>query len=72
MPIFYGNPFCPLLPKRLPVHSVIGMPIKVGKNVSPSEEEVSEVHDEYLKALSELFDDHKSKLGLSDLVLELI
>jgi 2-acylglycerol O-acyltransferase 2 len=33
LPVFYGNKFCPLLPKRLPIHSVVGVPLKVRRKV---------------------------------------
>ena len=72
MPIFYGNPLCPPLPKRRPVNTVIGTAIRVQKNAAPSEDEVDAVHAQYLKALSALFEHHKERLGLQHLVLEII
>jgi 2-acylglycerol O-acyltransferase 2 len=45
---------------------------KVPLNTAPSEQEVDEMHAQYLKALSELFEEHKARLGFPELELELI
>ena len=74
MPFFWGNPICPLLPKRVPVHSVVGKPIPMpSPKSSPfSEEEVHATHAKYVEAVKELFEAHKGKWGYSKLQLELV
>lgn len=46
---------------RIPITTVVGAPIHVQENLSPSEEEVDEVHGVFCKQIRELFDEHKSK-----------
>ncbi|XP_037029113.1 2-acylglycerol O-acyltransferase 1-like [Bradysia coprophila] len=46
---------------RVPINTVVGAPIHVEENISPTEEEVSEVHTLFCKQIRELFEEHKSK-----------
>ncbi|KAJ6617792.1 2-acylglycerol O-acyltransferase 2, partial [Pseudolycoriella hygida] len=46
---------------RVPVTTVFGAPIHVTENLSPSEEEVNEIHEVFCKEIRELFESHKSK-----------
>lgn len=43
----------------------VGAPIEVKQNPQPSPEEINSVHQKYIQALSDLFDDHKEKYGIS-------
>ncbi|KAI1708058.1 diacylglycerol acyltransferase domain-containing protein [Ditylenchus destructor] len=67
-PLFYGrgffNKYFGFLPFRTPINSVVGSPIDVKQNDSPSNEEIDAVHQEYCDQLSKLFDDHKEKYGI--------
>ncbi|KAK6167294.1 hypothetical protein SNE40_021360 [Patella caerulea] len=69
-PIFHGrgifNYNFGLVPYRRPLNSVVGAPINVEKNENPTTEEVDDLHDRYLKALTELFEKHKVKYGVSE------
>ncbi|KAL8191276.1 UNVERIFIED_CONTAM: 2-acylglycerol O-acyltransferase 2-A, partial [Gekko kuhli] len=48
-----------LLPYRRPIHTVVGKPIEVEKKLSPSPEEVDDLHEKYMEELSKLFEEHK-------------
>uniref|UniRef100_A0A0A9WJU0 Acyltransferase n=4 Tax=Lygus hesperus TaxID=30085 RepID=A0A0A9WJU0_LYGHE len=49
------------LPRPRPVTTVVGKPIVVAKNISPSKEEVDAVHKAFVSELVNLFEEHKSK-----------
>ncbi|KAI1708046.1 diacylglycerol acyltransferase domain-containing protein [Ditylenchus destructor] len=67
-PIFFGcglfNKYYGLLPFRTPINTIVGSPIDVKQNDSPSNEEIDAIHQEYCDQLSKLFDDHKEKYGI--------
>lgn len=44
---------------RVPITIVVGDPIHVEENVSPSEEQINEVHEIFCKQIRELFEKHK-------------
>lgn len=60
---FYGRGFSEnsfgFLPYRRPLTTVIGAPVEVVKNETPTQEEIDAVHAEFSDALVKLFDDHK-------------
>lgn len=47
------------IPRRHPITMVIGAPIKLEKNINPSNEMVEEIHQLFCKQLIELFETHK-------------
>ncbi|XP_075438056.1 diacylglycerol O-acyltransferase 2-like [Ascaphus truei] len=49
-----------------PITTVVGCPIPVPRSPVPSEEEVSQYHDLYIKGLQLLFQEHKVSCGLSE------
>ncbi|CAJ0588080.1 unnamed protein product [Cylicocyclus nassatus] len=49
-----------LLPHRRPITTVMGAPIRVDRLENPSEEDIDKLHAKYCKALTELFEAHKS------------
>ncbi|TKR57494.1 hypothetical protein L596_030749 [Steinernema carpocapsae] len=55
-----------LLPHRVPLNIVFGAPIPVEKVEHPTREQVEELHEKYLEALTELFDNHKVAYGISE------
>lgn len=61
---------CP--PCRKPITVVVGAPIAVEKNPSPSEELVASIHEQYTCALQQLFDGHKAKFGAADATLNIL
>uniref|UniRef100_A0A7I5E677 Acyltransferase n=1 Tax=Haemonchus contortus TaxID=6289 RepID=A0A7I5E677_HAECO len=69
LPLFYGRGVLQLnfgfLPHRRPIHTVVGAPIAVPKIPEPTDEEVDHVHRQYCKALEELFEQHKTRYGVS-------
>ncbi|XP_057606925.1 2-acylglycerol O-acyltransferase 2-like [Hippopotamus amphibius kiboko] len=60
-----------VVPHRRPITTVVGKPIEVQKTPHPSQEEVDELHQRYMKELSNLFEAHKLKYNVpSDQHLE--
>ncbi|XP_022098626.1 2-acylglycerol O-acyltransferase 2-A-like [Acanthaster planci] len=68
-PVFHGrgifNYSFGLLPFRRPISTVVGKALPVEKIVNPSNEEIDKVHWEYMNELRALFDEHKTKYGIS-------
>lgn len=66
LPLFLGRGVLQysfgLLPHRQPIHVVFGTPISCLKTAEPTQEQVDEVHAQYLCQLRQLFDDHKDSL----------
>ncbi|XP_040195963.1 2-acylglycerol O-acyltransferase 2 [Rana temporaria] len=53
-----------LMPYRRPIHTIVGKPIKVTENMTPSDEEVDKLHKLYMEELSELFEEHKTQFNV--------
>ena len=58
-----------LIPNRVPVNVVVGAPV-IFKNSSLNN--IDQCHEEYLAALTKLYDQHKSKYGYDHVELEII
>lgn len=43
---------------------LVGKPIEVTKTDSPTKEELDLLHSQYMKALTDLFEEHKEKYGI--------
>ncbi|KAM7338939.1 hypothetical protein ACRRTK_002423 [Alexandromys fortis] len=67
---FYGRGFTKnswgLLPYSQPVTTVVGEPLPLPKIENPSREIVVKYHTLYIDALRKLFDQHKTKFGISE------
>ncbi|CAO2623593.1 Acyl-CoA wax alcohol acyltransferase 2 [Lemmus lemmus] len=67
---FYGRGFTKnswgLLPYSQPVTTVVGKPLPLPKIENPSLETVLKYHTLYIDALRKLFDQHKTKFGISE------
>ncbi|XP_026480228.1 2-acylglycerol O-acyltransferase 1-like [Ctenocephalides felis] len=50
-----------IVPRRKPVTTVIGKPLEFQRNLDPSDEDIEKLHSEFTKAITELFEQHKSK-----------
>ncbi|NXS90562.1 MOGT2 acyltransferase, partial [Jacana jacana] len=55
-----------LIPYRRPIFTVVGKPIPVKRKHRPSEEEVDQVHQQYLNELCKLFEEHKDKYNIPE------
>jgi len=64
LPIFWArgifNYSFGLLPHRRSINTVVGKPIEVEKNPSPTKEEVAALHEVYMCELKKLFEEHKA------------
>ena len=50
----------------------VGKPIHVNQNVNPSTEDIGQLHDQYTRAVEELFETNKDKYGLGHVKLEIV
>ncbi|KAK5970495.1 hypothetical protein GCK32_002701 [Trichostrongylus colubriformis] len=68
VPFFYGRGLLQLnfgfLPHRKPINTVVGAPIAVSKVPEPSSDDVDRVHRQYCEALTELFEQHKTRFAM--------
>ncbi|XP_071951810.1 2-acylglycerol O-acyltransferase 2-B-like [Antedon mediterranea] len=68
-PVFHGrgifNYMFGIIPYRRPINTVVGKPIPVKQNPCPTEKEISKLHEEYKTQLEKLFNEYKSKFGVS-------
>ncbi|NXY13678.1 DGAT2 acyltransferase, partial [Atrichornis clamosus] len=69
--VFYGRGLTSVrsrgfLPYARPITTVVGEPVPVPKVEHPSRELVDRYHELYVRALLKLFDENKTKYGLSD------
>ncbi|XP_071951811.1 2-acylglycerol O-acyltransferase 2-A-like [Antedon mediterranea] len=67
-PIFHGrgifNYTMGIIPYRKPINTVVGKPIAISKDTSPSQEKVDRIHQEYVESLETLFEENKTKYGV--------
>nr|XP_004661044.1 acyl-CoA wax alcohol acyltransferase 2 [Jaculus jaculus] len=67
---FYGRGFTKnswgFLPYSQPVTTIVGEPLPLPKIENPSKETVAKYHALYIDALRKLFDQHKTKFGISE------
>ncbi|XP_043557992.1 2-acylglycerol O-acyltransferase 1-like isoform X2 [Chiloscyllium plagiosum] len=55
-----------LLPYRKPIYTIVGKPIIVQQNHTPSTEEIEALHKKYTDALNKLFEEHKVQYGIPE------
>jgi len=53
-----------IMPDPRPITVVVGSPISVERTEKPSEEQINELHSEYVRKLKELFDKHRDACGV--------
>jgi len=64
-PVIHGRGIVGILPFRRPVNVVVGGPLEVAKVLSPTEDQVDQVHQQYVARLVSLFETYKSDYGVS-------
>ncbi|XP_031428056.1 2-acylglycerol O-acyltransferase 2 [Clupea harengus] len=55
-----------VIPYRKPINTVVGKPIRVEKKEKPSSDELDDLHQVYMDALSKLFEEHKGNYGVPE------
>lgn len=74
--IFYGRGVLQYtwgyMPFREKIVTIVGKPIHVDKNENPTEEEVDLLHEKYMAALKQLFDDYKGQYDSSERTLTIV
>jgi 2-acylglycerol O-acyltransferase 2 len=67
-PIFWGrgifNYTFGILPRRIPLNTVVGKPIEVQKNILPTKQEIDRLHELYINELIKLFEENKEKYSI--------
>jgi len=66
--VFWGR-FGGPIPFQKPMYYVVGKPIEVIKNTSPTHAEVASILGQFIKATEELFEKHKAAAGFADTAL---
>ena len=66
IPLAVGMGFVTMIPRRKPLHCVVGKPIRVKKAENPSDDEVDALHAQFVKELIDLFEQHKVACGHPD------
>lgn len=63
--VFIGRGFLQysfgLIPRRYPITTVVGTPLETVRNETPTNEEIDDLHEKFIAALTKLFEDHKQK-----------
>ena len=74
LPLFYGrSPLLFWLPSgERPVTAVFGAPVEVVRTEHPTDEQIDEVMEKYVAALTKVYDDNKERFGCKDSTLEVI
>eukprot|EP00092_Neocalanus_flemingeri_P010286 GFUD01011082.1.p1 GENE.GFUD01011082.1~~GFUD01011082.1.p1 ORF type:complete len:336 (+),score=59.33 GFUD01011082.1:78-1085(+) len=71
--IFFGRGWIQdtfgILPQRKPITVVVGKPIDVEKNENPSDIEIEELHERYVKDLKSLYNEYNPQFGDTNMKL---
>lgn len=68
-PVYYGNYLT--MPYKRPITVAMADPIKVIKNSSPTQEQIDQLHDQYVSSLKDLYETHSDLRQKYDINLEL-
>ncbi|KAH9526872.1 2-acylglycerol O-acyltransferase 2-A isoform X2 [Dermatophagoides farinae] len=74
-PLFFGRGIFQysfgMLPFRKEVFTVVGRPINVEQTPYPTDSQVDELHEKYMKELTNLYEENKMKYGYGDIPLKI-
>lgn len=76
-PIYYGRSLLSedrsgIMPYKRPITVVLGDPIKVTKKESPSQADINELHEEYLRRVRSVYEDNSDLCNIYDRKLEIL
>lgn len=76
-PIYHGRSILSenltgVMPYKRPITVVMGDPIRVEKNSTPSQDDIDGLHERYLEQLQAMYSDNKDLCSVYDKVLELV
>ncbi|KMZ62448.1 Diacylglycerol acyltransferase 2 [Zostera marina] len=71
-PILFWGIFGSPIPYPQPMHIIVGKPIELQRNPSPTTQEVDDVHSQFISDLQDLFEKYKDIAGYSDLQLRIM
>lgn len=61
-----------ILPFRVPINTVVGSPVSVQQCDNPSQEQIDELHQKYLDALTSLYNEYNPIYGNEDVKLNIM
>lgn len=56
------------IPKRVPMHLVLGAPIAVRQSANPAQADIEDTLQKFIKAMQALYQQHKAQAGYTDSV----
>ncbi|XP_017462598.1 PREDICTED: 2-acylglycerol O-acyltransferase 2-like, partial [Rhagoletis zephyria] len=75
IPAFYGRGLFQysfgIVPFRKPITTVVGKPIDTEATPNPTQEQIDALHQTYIDAVVQLFEENKDKYGAADVVLKI-
>ncbi|CAF1005135.1 unnamed protein product [Adineta steineri] len=60
------------IPLRRSIITVVGKPIHVKQNINPISQDIDQIHNEYIRAVEQLFEFNKNKYDLGHVNLEIV
>eukprot|EP00088_Acartia_fossae_P045718 TRINITY_DN4926_c0_g1_i6.p1 TRINITY_DN4926_c0_g1~~TRINITY_DN4926_c0_g1_i6.p1 ORF type:complete len:150 (+),score=30.17 TRINITY_DN4926_c0_g1_i6:40-489(+) len=68
----YAQNWFGILPRKQPIHVVVGEPIQSSKIDAPSHQDIESLHERYIEEVEKLYNAHKASYGCENIQLEII